>query len=156
MTNEFEQAFSQHLVCNQILVQAVLPGMKAAGYGRIINIVSTSVKTPLPNLGVSNTIRAAVAGWAKTLSNEVGEYNITVNNVLPGLTHTTRYTKLLDSLSEEGNRSDVEKQLTNSIPMKRIGQPEEIGNVIAFLASPAASYVTGVSIPVDGGRTPAI
>lgn len=156
LTDDFEQAFSQHLVCNHILVQAVLPGMKAAGYGRIINIVSTSVKTPLPNLGVSNTIRAAVAGWAKTLSNEVGEYNITVNNVLPGLTQTTRYTKLLDSLSDATNKDDVEKQLTNSIPMKRIGQPEEIGNVIAFLASPAASYVTGVSIPVDGGRTPAI
>lgn len=156
LTNEFEQAFSQHLVCNHLLVQAVLPGMKSAGYGRIINIISTSVKTPLPNLGVSNTIRAAVAGWAKTLSNEVGPYNITVNNVLPGLTHTMRYTKLLDSLSEEGNKNDVEKELINSIPMKRIGQPEEIGNVIAFLASPAASYVTGVSIPVDGGRTPAI
>ncbi|MBB5634185.1 3-oxoacyl-[acyl-carrier protein] reductase [Pedobacter cryoconitis] len=156
LTSDFEQAFSQHLICNHLLVNAVLPGMKKAGYGRIINIISTSVKTPLPNLGVSNTIRAAVASWAKTLSNEVGQYNITVNNVLPGLTHTTRYTKLLDSLSDHTNKDEVEKALIDSIPMKRIGTAEEIGNVIAFLASPAAAYVTGTSIPVDGGRTPAI
>ncbi|QNK61839.1 SDR family oxidoreductase [Pedobacter sp. PAMC26386] len=156
LTSDFEQAFSQHLICNHLLVNAVLPGMKNARYGRIINIISTSVKTPLPNLGVSNTIRAAVASWAKTLSNEVGQYNITVNNVLPGLTHTMRYTKLLDSLSDTANKAEVEQGLINSVPMQRIGKPEEIGNVIAFLASPAASYVTGISIPVDGGRTPAI
>jgi len=153
---DFEQAFSQHLICNHLLVNAVLPGMKKTGYGRIINIISTSVKTPLPNLGVSNTIRAAVAAWAKTLANEVGQYNITVNNVLPGLTNTMRYTKLLDSLSATTNKAEAEQALIDTIPMKRIGTPEEIGNVIAFLASPAASYVTGTSIRADGGRTPSI
>ncbi|KIO76330.1 short-chain dehydrogenase [Pedobacter lusitanus] len=156
LSTDFEQAFSQHLICNHLLVNAVLPGMKKAGYGRIINIISTSVKTPLPNLGVSNTIRAAVASWAKTLANEVGQYNITVNNVLPGLTQTMRYTKLLDSLSTTTNKAEAEQALKDSVPMKRIGTPEEIGNVIAFLASPAAAYVTGTSIPVDGGRTPSI
>lgn len=155
---DFSQAFNQHLICNQLLVNAVLPGMKSRGYGRIINIISTSVKTPLPNLGVSNTIRAAVASWAKTLSNEIGQYNITVNNVLPGLTATTRYNKLVESISGSTNTSaaEVEQGLINTVPMRRIGNAEEIGNVIAFLASPAASYVTGTSIPVDGGRTPAI
>ena len=156
LSSDFEQAFSQHLICNHLLVNAVLPGMKKAGYGRIINIISTSVKTPLPNLGVSNTIRAAVASWAKTLANEVGQYNITVNNVLPGLTQTMRYTNLLDSLSNTANKAEVEQGLINTVPMKRIGTPEEIGNVIAFLASPAASYVTGTSIRIDGGRTPSI
>lgn len=157
-TQDFENAFSQHLICNHILTNAVLPGMKSSGYGRIINIISTSVKTPLPNLGVSNTIRAAVASWAKTLSNEVGQYNITVNNVLPGLTNTMRYKKLIENTSAAQNITieEVDKQLIATIPLKRIGEAEEIGNMIAFLASPAASYVSGTSIPVDGGRTAAL
>jgi len=154
-TSDFENAFTQHLICNHILTNAVLPGMKASAYGRIINIISTSVKTPLPNLGVSNTIRAAVASWAKTLSNEVGQYNITVNNVLPGLTNTMRYKKLIENTSALQNiaKEQVEESLINSIPMRRIGLAEEIGNMIAFLASPAASYISGTNIPVDGGRT---
>lgn len=157
-TSDFHAAFSQHLLCNQILVTAVLQGMKNAGYGRIINIVSTSVKTPLANLGVSNTIRAAVASWAKTLSNEVGKYQITVNNVLPGLTNTSRYTSLVAATSEKKNMSKeaVEQDLISTIPMGRIGEAEEIGNMIGFLASPAAAYVTGTSIPVDGGKTPSV
>lgn len=157
-SKQFQDAFNQHLICNQILCQAVIPGMKAASYGRIINIISTSVKTPLANLGVSNTIRAAVASWAKTLSNEVGQYHITVNNVLPGLTRTLRYDKLVENASTKSGQSleSVEEGLLSSIPLKRIGTAEEIANVIAFLASPAASYVTGTSIRVDGGRTPAI
>jgi 3-oxoacyl-[acyl-carrier protein] reductase len=155
--NEFENAFTQHLLCNQILTNAVLPGMKTSGYGRIINLISTSVKTPLANLGVSNTIRAAVAAWAKTLSNEVGQYNITVNNVLPGLTATMRYSQLVENTAVAQNTSKklIEESLINSIPMRRIGMAEEIANVIAFLASPAASYVNGTSIAVDGGRTAA-
>lgn len=155
---DFENAFSQHLICNHILTNAVLPGMKSLGYGRIINIISTSVKTPLPNLGVSNTIRAAVASWAKTLSNEVGQYNITVNNVLPGLTSTLRYQKLIENTAaiQSITAEEVDKQLISTIPLKRIGKAEEIGNMIAFLASPAASYVSGTSIPVDGGRTAAL
>jgi len=155
---DFESAFQQHLVGNHLLATAVLPGMKKLGYGRIINIISTSIKTPLPNLGVSNTIRAAVASWAKTLSNEVGIYQITVNNILPGLTDTARLGSLIESTaaSQETNVETIQKSMISSIPMARFGQAEEIANVVAFLASPAASYVTGTSIRVDGGRTPAI
>ena len=157
-SEDFLNAFQQHLINNRNLVEAVLPGMKSTGYGRIINIISTSVKTPLPNLGVSNTIRAAVAAWAKSLSNEVGQYNITVNNVLPGLTATARLSSLISGTAEKSNQriEDVEQGMIGSIPMKRFGEAAEIANVIAFLASPAASYLTGVSIPVDGGRTPTL
>ena len=154
----FENAFRQHIIINQLLTQRVLPGMKQEGYGRIINIISTSVKIPLHNLGVSNTIRAAVAAWAKTLSNEAGQYNITVNNILPGSTKTDRLNSLIDETVKKKNasREMVEKEMTDQIPLKRFGLPEEIANVAAFLASPAASYVTGASIPVDGGRTGSI
>jgi 3-oxoacyl-[acyl-carrier protein] reductase len=153
----FEKAFRQHLVNNQILVQAVVPGMKHAGYGRIINIISTSVKTPLMGLGVSNTVRLAVAAWAKTLSNEIGQFNITVNNILPGLTQTKRLDDLVkhSAASMDKEHSVIENQLRESIPMKRFGKADEIANMIAFLASPAASYVNGTNIAVDGGRTPA-
>ena len=153
----FELAFRQHLICNQILARAVVPGMREAGYGRIVNIISTSVKTPLANLGVSNTIRLAVASWAKTLANEIGQYNITVNNILPGLTNTQRLTELIKhtAASVKKDSEIIEAQMKESIPMKRFGTPEEIANMIAFLASPAASYVNGVNIAVDGGRTPA-
>jgi 3-oxoacyl-[acyl-carrier protein] reductase len=157
-TEEFESAFQQHLINNHNLAKAVLPGMKAAGYGRIINIISTTVRIPLNNLGVSNTTRGAVASWAKTFSNEVGQYNITVNNILPGLTDTKRLQQLISVLAEgRGVKDDVVKnEMISSIPMKRLGIAEEIANVAAFLASPAASYVNGVSIPVDGGRTGSI
>lgn len=153
----FELVFRQHLVNNQILARAVVPGMREAGYGRIINIISTSVKTPLPGLGVSNTIRLAVASWAKTLANEIGQYNITVNNILPGLTQTQRLDDLLKHTAAAANRDQqlIETQMKESIPMKRFGTAEEIANVIAFLASPAASYVNGTNIAVDGGRTSA-
>jgi len=155
---DFEQAFRQHLINNQVLVKAVVPGMKEAGYGRIINIISTSVKTPLANLGVSNTIRLAVASWAKTLANEIGQFNITVNNILPGLTQTQRLDELVRHTASVAKKDQdlVESQLKDSIPMKRFGTPEEIANMIAFLASPAASYVNGTNIAVDGGRTPAL
>lgn len=158
LISDFELAFQQHLIGNHILSKAVIPGMKALGYGRIINIISTSVKTPLPNLGVSNTIRAAVASWAKTLSNEVGKFNITVNNVLPGLTEIARLTSLIEQTAkiQQSAPHDLEKNMMNTIPMARFGKAEEVANVIAFLASPAASYVTGTSIRVDGGRTPSI
>jgi 3-oxoacyl-[acyl-carrier protein] reductase len=154
----FESAFRQHLICNQVLAQALIPGMKKRGYGRIINIISTSVKTPLANLGVSNTIRLAVASWAKSLSNEVGQYNITVNNVLPGLTETGRLQTLIRQTAGSENKEvkTVEDQMIQSIPMKRFGSAAEIAQVIAFLASPAASYVNGTNIAVDGGRTSAL
>jgi 3-oxoacyl-[acyl-carrier protein] reductase len=157
-TDDFERAFRQHLVCNHILVRTVVPGMREAGYGRVINIISTSVKTPLANLGVSNTIRLAVASWAKTLANEIGRYHITVNNILPGLTQTQRLDELMEHTAASAKKKLdlVEEQMKESIPMKRFGKPEEIANVIAFLASPAASYVNGANIAVDGGRTPAL
>ena len=154
----FIDTFNQHLICNHILAKAVVPSMKATGYGRIINIISTSVKIPLKNLGVSNTIRGAVASWAKTMANELGQYNITVNNVLPGFTSTMRLTTLVENIAKKGNTvvEIVEKNMMEEVPMKRFADVSEVAAVAAFLASPAASYVNGVSIPVDGGRTGSI
>lgn len=152
---EFEQAYQNHLLCNHLLAQLVLDGMKAAGYGRIINILSTSVKEPIDGLGVSNTTRWAVASWAKTWANEVGKFGITVNNILPGFTHTERLRSLLKTRAERAGTSEEQmaETLTQSIPLQRFAEPEEVGAVIAFLASPAASYVNGVALAVDGGRT---
>jgi 3-oxoacyl-[acyl-carrier protein] reductase len=152
---EFINTFNRHLICNHILTKAVIEGMKKEGYGRIINIISTSVKIPLPNLGVSNTIRGAVASWSKTMANELGQFNITVNNVLPGATATQRLESIISNNANKKNKEveEIEKEMKHEIPMKRFAEPNEIGNVVAFLASPAASYINGVSIPVDGGRT---
>ena len=151
--SQFENAFRQHLICNQILVQSVLDCMKEQSYGRIINIISTSVKQPLDNLGVSNTIRGAVANWAKTLANELGQF--TVNNVLPGATRTSRLEAIIEKESNMQNKSilEITSQMLNTIPMKRFALPIEIANVVAFLASPLASYINGINLPVDGGRT---
>jgi 3-oxoacyl-[acyl-carrier protein] reductase len=156
--DEFLQAFNNHLLCNHILVQAVTEGMKKSGYGRIINIISTSVKTPLKNLGVSNTIRGAVASWSKTLSNELAPYGITVNNVLPGLTLTGRLQSLIENTAKSTGltQEQVSKNMINEIPFGRFAQPQEVANAVAFLASPAASYITGISIAVDGGKTPTL
>ena len=151
----FLNAFQQHLICNQLLTQLVIPGMKTDNYGRIINIISTSVKIPLKGLGVSNTIRGAVASWAKTMANELGAYGITVNNVLPGATATARLETIVNNKASKTGASTehVAQEMLDEIPMKRFGLPEEIAAVATFLASPAAAYVNGVSIPVDGGRT---
>ena len=148
-------AFNQHLVCNHLLAQAVVPAMRAAGYGRIINVVSTSVKVPLPGLGVSNTVRGAVASWAKTLANELGPAGITVNNVLPGATLTQRHTSLIEKrMLQTGQSAEaIEAAMLGTIPARRFGQAEEVAAAVAFLASPAAGYVNGTSVPVDGGRT---
>ncbi len=151
----YQQAFSNHLACNHILAQACVPGMRDAKYGRIINIISTSVKQPLHGLGVSNTIRGAVANWAKSLANELGEYNITVNNVLPGATQTSRLQNIMSDKSNQTGLTteEVLKMMSDAVPMKRVAQPHEIGAAVAFLASPAASYINGINLPVDGGRT---
>jgi 3-oxoacyl-[acyl-carrier protein] reductase len=151
----FLSAFNQHLICNHILTKAIVPSMKTAGYGRIINIISTSVKIPLKNLGVSNTIRGAVASWAKTMANELGQFNITVNNILPGSTRTQRLESLIKNTATKNNEDveKVEREMQQEIPMKRFAEASELAAVAAFLASPAASYVNGVSIAVDGGRT---
>lgn len=156
--DEFLQAFNNHLVCNHILVQALMEGMKKAQYGRIINIISTSVKIPLKNLGVSNTIRAAVANWSKTLSNEVASYGITVNNVLPGATLTGRLQNIIETKSNNTGESlnEIKNEMESEIPLGRFAEPSEIANAVAFLASPAASYITGINVPVDGGRTGAL
>lgn len=155
---QFLQAFNQHLIINHILAKTVMEGMKAEGYGRIINIISTSVKIPLKNLGVSNTIRGAVASWAKTMANELGQFGITVNNVLPGFTRTKRLESLVENTAKKGNVlvDIVEKNMMEEVPMKRFGEPSEIAAMAAFLASPAAAYINGTSIPVDGGRTGSI
>lgn len=151
----FLEAFSKHLVCNQILAQALTPGMKAEKYGRIINIISTSVKQPIKGLGVSNTIRGAVASWAKTISEELGAFGITVNNVLPGYTKTRRLQSLVEARSQKTGKTvpELEKEMIAIIPARRFGEPEEVAMAVAFLASPSAAYINGVSLAVDGGRT---
>jgi len=151
----FTAAFSRHLICNQILAQTLLPGMKATRYGRIINVISTSVKQPIPGLGVSNTVRGAVANWAKTLAGEVAAFGITVNNVLPGATNTARLKSIIASKAESTQQSvkAVTDKMRSVIPAGRFAEPDEIGAAIAFLASPSAAYITGINLPVDGGRT---
>jgi 3-oxoacyl-[acyl-carrier protein] reductase len=154
----FETAFRQHLLAAQTLLQAALPGMRASGFGRIVNVISTSVKEPIAGLGVSNTVRAAMAGWAKTLSGELAADGITVNNVLPGYTRTARLDGLLAAQARTGNRSeaDVAQSMLATVPARRFGEAAEVAAMVAFLCTPAAAYVNGVSIAVDGGRTRAL
>ena len=155
--HDFQKAFLRHVLASQTLVQLLLEGMKSSNYGRIINIISTSVKEPIPGLGVSNTIRGAMASWSKTLSKELPP-EITVNNVLPGFTNTERLTELKKTLSEQKgiSQEEVEKAWLSTVPEGRLAEPSELGQVVAFLSSPAASFVRGTSIPVDGGRTGSI
>lgn len=151
----FMKTFQQHLICNHILAQAFIPLMIHEQFGRIINVISTSVKQPLNGLGVSNTIRGAVANWSKTLANELGEYNITVNNVLPGATNTSRLSDIATSkASKTGNTVDeIYSSMAKQVPMQRIAEPNEVARAIAFLASHEADYINGINLPVDGGRT---
>ena len=144
-----------HIVCNQILVQAVVPFMKTAKYGRIINVISTSVKEPIPGLGVSNTIRNAVGNWSKTLASELGEFQITVNNVLPGFTDTARLDQIIELKAQKQNTTELEMEqiMKSYVPAKRFAKPEETAAAITFLASEQASYINGINLPVDGGRT---
>jgi len=152
--DQFRAALDSLLLSAHELVQALVPGMKQARYGRIINITSTSVKQPIPGLGLSNTIRAAVANWAKTLSQELGPHGITVNNVLPGYTSTERLSSLLRgrATTQGTTEQDVARELQATIPAGRFGTPEEIAAAVAFLATPAAAYINGINLPVDGGR----
>jgi 3-oxoacyl-[acyl-carrier protein] reductase len=153
-SDAFLDAFRKHLLANQALVQAVLPGMRAAGYGRVINVISTSVKEPIAGLGVSNTIRGAVASWAKTLAGELAADGITVNNVLPGFTRTGRLASLIAARATDGRSEDaVAAGMLATVPAARFAEPEEVAAAIAFLASPAAAYINGINLPVDGGRT---
>lgn len=152
---EFLKAFSGHLICNQVLVQAFINGMRKEGYGRIINIISTSVKIPLRGLGVSNTTRGAVANWSKTLSLELGGFGITVNNVLPGATMTGRLQSIMQSRADNSGKTfdQIKEEIIREIPAGRISESHEVAAAVAFLASPAAGYINGINIPVDGGRT---
>ena len=154
-TDAFEAAYRQHLLANHVLAETVIPGMQRDGWGRIVNVISTSVKEPIPGLGVSNSTRWAVAGWAKTLATELARFGITVNNVLPGSTQTPRIEQIIDTRVAKTGRSreDVYAEMVAEIPMGRFAQPEETAAAIAFLCSPAAAYITGVNLPVDGGRT---
>ncbi len=151
---DFLDAYRKHLLANHVLAQAVIPGMRDARWGRIVNIISTSVKEPIPGIGVSNTTRGAVASWAKTLANEMAPFGITVNNVLPGSTHTPRIEQIVAARAQKTGRSeqDVRQAMAAEIPLGRFAEPAETAAAVAFLASPAASYITGVSLPVDGGR----
>ena len=151
----FRQAFDQHLLAYHLIAQLIVPGMKAVAFGRIINIISTSVKQPLHGLGVSNTVRAAVANWSKTLATELAPFHITVNNVLPGATETERLNAIVSSkaIKQSKSEEEIRTDMLAEIPMKRFGKPEEIAAAVAFLASPAAAYITGTQITVDGGRT---
>lgn len=151
----FEAAFTQHVLSAQTLARLLLPGMRAAGYGRIINVISTSVREPIPGLGVSNTIRGAMASWAKTLAGEVASCGITVNNVLPGFTETERLRALIVGRAQASSRSEAEvaQEMRAQVPLGRFAEAREIAYAVAFLAAPQASYITGVSLTVDGGRT---
>ena len=152
---DFLKAIQMHLLCSQLLVQALVPGMKAAGYGRIIQVISSSVKEPIPGLGVSNTTRGAMAAWGKTLAGELGSFGITVNNLLPGFIETERLYYVIRSRADKAGVSEEEmaNSLKQTVPMGRFGDPSEIAEVAAFLASPAASYVSGTNVMVDGGKT---
>ncbi len=155
---DFLTPMRRHLLMSQQLLQRVLPGMRESGYGRLINIISTSVREPIPGLGVSNTVRGAMASWAKTLSAELGPDQITVNNVLPGFTQTGRLDSIISSRAAASGQTEqaVADGMKAQVPFGRFAEAEELAQVIAFLASPAASYVSGQSIAVDGGRMKSI
>lgn len=152
-TDKFDAVFKQHLLVNQFLVQSFFEGMKHAGFGRIVNIISVSVKQPIVGLGVSNTVRWAVASWAKTLSKEIGQFGITVNNVLPGYTQTDRLIEVnkLRADSVGITVEEVEKQLLSAVPVGRFATPEEVAAAVVFLCSPSAASINGINLPVDGG-----
>ena len=154
----FHEAFDRLLMSSHVIAQYCVPKMKERTFGRIINIISTSVRQPLDGLGVSNTIRSATASWSKTLSNEVAQFGITVNSVLPGATKTGRLNGLIERKSKEQQKSkeEIAQAMAEEVPMKRLGEPHEIASAAVFLASDFASYITGTTMLVDGGRTKAL
>lgn len=152
---ELLRPFQRHILASSILTRLLIAGMKQSDYGRIVNIVSTSVKEPLRDLGVSNTIRGAMGNWAKSMAEELGPSGITVNNILPGSTEGDRIDELIKarSLKSQETEAEVRTQMQRDIPLRRFAQAQEIGNAVAFLCSPAAAYINGINLPVDGGKT---
>jgi 3-oxoacyl-[acyl-carrier protein] reductase len=150
---DFLKPYGRHLLASHLLTQLVVPGMKQAGYGRIVNVLSSSVREPIPGLGVSNTIRVAMASWAKTLSRELPP-GITINSILPGYIDTERLGEVaLGMAKQKGTGPDaVRKGWIDATPEGRLGKAEELGAAIAFLCTPAASFIRGIVLPVDGGR----
>jgi 3-oxoacyl-[acyl-carrier protein] reductase len=151
--SELREAFEMHIAAAQNLTKQLLPDMKTGKYGRIINIISVGLKQPIDNLGVSNTIRGAMGSWSKTLASELGQFGITVNNILPGYTHTERLQNLIETISEKDNKNteEVKEDIIKNIPARCLGLPEEIAYTITFLASGLAGYINGINLPVDGG-----
>ena len=151
---DFLAGLTPHVLGSQAMARALVPGMRDEGYGRIINIVSTSVITPISGLGVSNVVRGAIGNWMRILAKELGPDGITVNNILPGFVGTDRLGSLMEGRAQrDGTTPDaVADAWRSTIPVGRFGDPSELGGVCAFLASPAASYISGVNLPVDGGR----
>ena len=150
---DWQKAFNDTMMSAIRLSKLVLPDMKKNQWGRIINISSISVKTPVNGLFLSNSLRMGVLGWAKALSDEVAPYGITVNSVCPGTTKTERIEELLDSRSEltGKDKKELEEEMANKIPMLRIGEATDLSALITFLASEKASYMTGLAVQVDGG-----
>ncbi len=153
-TIEIERSFHTHVITSHLLAQLLVPGMKATGFGRIVNITSASAKEPINGLGISNLIRAAVGNWAKTLANEISRFGITINNVLPGYTNTERleYVFSKQAAVHGVSKDEMVKQMAAKVPVGRFGEPAEFGAAVAFLCSPAAAYINGINLPVDGGR----
>ena len=154
LSSEMWQAATQLLLTSVVeLTRAVLPGMKERGWGRILNITSISVKQPVANLMLSNSLRAAVTGMARTLATEVAPFGVTVNNILPGYTRTERVVSLAEAAAvREGiSAAAATARWEAEIPMRRLGEPREFAALAAFLWSERASYITGTSVPVDGG-----
>jgi 3-oxoacyl-[acyl-carrier protein] reductase len=155
---DFEKTMKRHLHVSHTLAQLVIPGMRAAKYGRIVNIISTSVKIPIVGLGVSNTVRGAMASWAKSMANELGEFGITVNNILPGFINTGRIRDLISERSGSSGKSqdEIKAEMIKSIPAGRFGEPDEVADYAGLLCSPSGAYINGTSLRVDGGRTGSI
>ncbi|MEC7929151.1 MAG: SDR family oxidoreductase [Pseudomonadota bacterium] len=150
---DWQNAFNSTMMSAIRLSRAMIPKMKENGWGRIINISSVSVKTPVNGLFLSNSLRMGVLGWAKALADELAAYGITVNTVCPGYTKTERVEAILESQSSSSglSKEEIEKTIADNIPMRRVGEAEDLAGLITFLASEKANYMTGLAVQVDGG-----